>query len=425
MASSDDTISVADAFAILKLPVTASAVEIRKSYRALSLKFHPDKVSKDVSPKQASHLFHLLHKAYEILSESSTRERLTKKAEEEAQRRERVGKFEAERKKMSDELDRREKEQEARRREESQAARKRELDLERLKEEGRRLREENGRSRAAALRQATKDYEDTRRRNGTAMAAGFAAASSGANLEEKEPQLGPLDTSVRLLYPLSLHAALSPSLERILTQRYGPLLHFKQTTPVSDPAQRAGAEDKKRKRSTEVVCLVTFVDLDSAVSLVESGSEFRLADATRSIAPASTEMDQVWVEWAAAKQAQKKLKEAKKSGLSLSDDESSDTGSDAAGKPRLGEPRRVRWWRQRNPSRFRDAVDGRGIAARGTGSTNCSSQLANPSNSVRVPAATEAKRPVNFEADVLRRAMDTAAKAKRATPAPQASKGAS
>jgi molecular chaperone DnaJ len=60
-----------DYYKILGVPFTASAEEIKRSYRKLALKYHPDKTSGD---KNAESKFREVKEAYEILSKPIRRE---------------------------------------------------------------------------------------------------------------------------------------------------------------------------------------------------------------------------------------------------------------------------------------------------------------------------------------------------------------
>lgn len=377
---------------MLHLPTTASSAEIRKSYRVLSLKLHPDKVGKDVSPEEASRRFDLLHKAYELLSDPATREALAKKAEEEAQRRERTGKFEAERKKMTDELERREREQQDRRRKEQMAAKQRERDLDRLKEEGRRLREQKSKSNAAAAaqQQAEKEHQAEQK-----VQFDDTDNSASSNADVNEPALGPLDTTVRLLYPQEFDAVLSGIIERICEQYFGPLVHYKRLPPPT--TDRASDDAKKRKRPGEVVCLATFADLKPALRLVETASDFQLRKAIGSAGDRDhQDLDEIWVEWAAAKEIRKKREKAKKTGQPF--DEKQPAGN------RIGEPAKVTYWRSYRPDEVQTAIDGK--------HSTQGERLPRPAQPTLAEPNHTPPKPASFEADVLKRAM-AAAEAKR------------
>ena len=60
-----------DYYELLKVEQTASGDEIRKSYRKLALKYHPDKNPDNV--EEANRIFHRLQEAYEILSDDQER----------------------------------------------------------------------------------------------------------------------------------------------------------------------------------------------------------------------------------------------------------------------------------------------------------------------------------------------------------------
>jgi DnaJ-class molecular chaperone len=57
---------------ILGLPPTATREEIKKAYRKLALRFHPDKNRED-SPAEATRKFREISRAYDILKNPKTR----------------------------------------------------------------------------------------------------------------------------------------------------------------------------------------------------------------------------------------------------------------------------------------------------------------------------------------------------------------
>ena len=61
-----------DYYAILGVPRTASADELKKSFRKLAREFHPD-VAKD--KKRAEEKFKEINEAYEVLSDPEKRKR--------------------------------------------------------------------------------------------------------------------------------------------------------------------------------------------------------------------------------------------------------------------------------------------------------------------------------------------------------------
>jgi DnaJ family protein C protein 3 len=64
-----------DYYKVLGLPKTATAREIKKAYRKLALKHHPDKQRNDESKKKEEKIFKEIVEAYEVLKDHSKRER--------------------------------------------------------------------------------------------------------------------------------------------------------------------------------------------------------------------------------------------------------------------------------------------------------------------------------------------------------------
>lgn len=380
-ASSSDPneITLSEAYSILSLPLTASTAEIRKSYRSLSLKLHPDK-ARDVAPEIASSRFDRLQKAYEKLSDPVVREEMVRKAEEETKRKEKVDRFEKERKKMSDDLVMRERVEEEKRRERKRKERERHEEIQILKERGRKLKEQT------MAQMAEKTQVET------------AATPT-------EPAQGPMDTTVRLLYPSEHYSQLSQALESLLTSLFGPLIRLHQSPPSSDIAN-----DKKRKRSqdtsatpTEVSCLATFESLSSALLCVEISSDFSLASAANNApvdVPADI-LDQVWVEWAAAREILKARKKKRRGAADRKDvvDDSVVKDEQELKGCKVGEPELVRYWRRFQPERLNEEVSKAG----GPSTTRTSNgQRSMPT----IKTTTNPKSSANFEADVLKRAME-------------------
>ncbi len=87
MSSSFDDMN--DSFRVLSLPPTATEAEIKKAYRKLSLRYHPDKAGKDVDPVKAAARFHEINLAYETLMDPAARARAVQRNAEDAAKRER------------------------------------------------------------------------------------------------------------------------------------------------------------------------------------------------------------------------------------------------------------------------------------------------------------------------------------------------
>lgn len=247
-----------DSFRVLGLSTSATDVEIRKAYRKLSLRYHPDKASKDVDPILAADRFHKINFAYEMLMDPAARARIQQQLAEDAAKRERQDKYEGKRRQMADDLERSEQEAISKKGDLLRRTRERQEIIANLKEEARKmvLRKQN------ELRAAS---ETTTGKQHTA---------------QRGPDLQPLDKTVRVRLPSSQFpqltgmdtfvqptAPLSTPLAIALTAQFGPL----ETLQFQLPS--AG---KKVKR--EITALASFVHLKDAWQAVVTGSEMRGTD---------------------------------------------------------------------------------------------------------------------------------------------------
>lgn len=236
--------SSSESFRVLGLAASATDAEIRKAYRKLSLRYHPDKAGKDVDPVLAADRFHKINSAYEALMDPAARAQAQQQAAEDAAKRERQDKYEGKRRQMADELERSE-----------QAAFSRKSDLLRRRERQETIAKLQEEARNMVLQ---KQAELRAARNSDMTAARQQAA----------PDLQPLDKTVRVRFPssqLSQFADTSPlasPLALALTSQFGPLEHL-QFQPTG----------KKLKR--EVTALASFVHLKDAWQAVITGSEMQ------------------------------------------------------------------------------------------------------------------------------------------------------
>ena len=122
---------------MLGLEPGAGDKEITKSYRRLALKTHPDKNPGD---QDAAKKFHQLSLAYEALQKPETREGVEKEWRGQEEERRRRGKFEQGRKDMAHELERRESEFRKKSQDEEDEMRKIQIEVEKLKAEGLKMR---------------------------------------------------------------------------------------------------------------------------------------------------------------------------------------------------------------------------------------------------------------------------------------------
>ncbi|KAJ7707724.1 hypothetical protein B0H17DRAFT_1156268 [Mycena rosella] len=172
-------------YELLDLKLECTEQEIRTAYRQTSRKVHPDRNRND---PDAARKFHVLTQSYELLLDPLRRLALDAKLRVKAARDERFKSYDNKRKNMVTELEERER-----------AFKKAKLDQQRdeanqwqanekIKDEGRRLREER--------------ENELRKREAEAR-------QPAADEEVEAPSLDPLDTTTRLKYKLSAHPTLT------------------------------------------------------------------------------------------------------------------------------------------------------------------------------------------------------------------------
>lgn len=256
-----------DSFRVLSLPPTATETEIKKAYRKLSLRYHPDKAGKDVDPVKAAARFHEINLAYETLMDPAARARAVQRNAEDAAKRERQQQYEGKRRQMADELERSEKEALQKRQDADRKARERVAKIAELQQESRRLVKRKQEEIDAKVKQKHQAKADKRRKDEEQAKA------------EREPELHPLDKTVRVQFPASQLAQLagipegslsspdvplSTPLANTLANQFGELEHLQFQFPSST---------KKIKR--ELMALATFKTLQDAWQAVVTGSEMR------------------------------------------------------------------------------------------------------------------------------------------------------
>ncbi|CDS00195.1 hypothetical protein, partial [Sporisorium scitamineum] len=170
-----------DSFRILSLAPTATEAEIKKAYRKLSLRYHPDKAGKDVDPVQAAARFHEINLAYETLMDPAARARAVQRNAEDAAKRERQEQYQGRRRQMADELERSEKEALQKRQDADKQARDRIAKIAELQAESRRLVKRKQDEIDAKAKQKYQAVTDKRRKEEEQAKA------------DQEPELHPLD----------------------------------------------------------------------------------------------------------------------------------------------------------------------------------------------------------------------------------------
>ena len=124
-----------DAYSLLGIAngLEATEAEIKKSYRKLALKWHPDK-NKDKDPKLVAEKFDKLQKAYDLLTDAKAREALDNLLRVQLKRENRFRKENEKRLKLVKELETKERESSQAKRQEEEAATQLQRELERLRE---------------------------------------------------------------------------------------------------------------------------------------------------------------------------------------------------------------------------------------------------------------------------------------------------
>ncbi|KAI5476680.1 DnaJ family protein [Pseudohyphozyma bogoriensis] len=128
-----------DYYAVLDVPSTATQAEIQRAYRMRSLKVHPDR---NPDNPQAAQLFHELRVAFDLLADPTQRASFDALLAARNARKLRFQGLDNKRKAMAEDLDRREREYKKAKGEQDKQARDEKNELERLKEAGRKMREE-------------------------------------------------------------------------------------------------------------------------------------------------------------------------------------------------------------------------------------------------------------------------------------------
>ncbi|KAF8627338.1 hypothetical protein AX15_004411 [Amanita polypyramis BW_CC] len=235
-------------YEFLNVKLEATDQEIRTAYRQRSLKVHPDR---NPNNPDAARKFHELTQAYELLLDPLRRLALDAKLRLKQARAERFKTYDTKRRNLLEELEERERAFKKARVEKQKEEAARWHETERIKEEGRKLREQ-------------KEQELKRRQAEVEVAA---SATQAAGDEEEPPPLDSLDTTVRIKFTVKSHPELNTaSAIASLLSQFGPsdadsiVLSLKASKKSS-----TRSEDKKPKYGTALVPFKQIGDAFAAV----------------------------------------------------------------------------------------------------------------------------------------------------------------
>ncbi|KAF8889569.1 DnaJ domain-containing protein [Infundibulicybe gibba] len=227
-------------YELLDLTTESTEQEIRTAYRQRSLKVHPDR---NRGNPDAARKFHELNQAYELLLDPLRRLALDAKLRLKHAREARFKTYDTKRKNLVEELEERERAFKKARTDKQKEEVERWQETEKIKEEGRRLREERE-------KEMKRKEEEKGRRD--------------EDEEDAPPALSALDTTVRLKYTLKAHPELTtPSSIAALLSRFGPT--DTDSIVLSLKAPKKAATDAPPKYGT---ALVPFKQLGDAFAAV-------------------------------------------------------------------------------------------------------------------------------------------------------------
>ncbi|KIY69689.1 DnaJ-domain-containing protein [Cylindrobasidium torrendii FP15055 ss-10] len=173
-------------YELIGVGMDADDQAIKSAYRKTSLKVHPDR---NPNNPEAARLFHELNQAYELLLDPLRRLAVDTKLKAKQVRKERYKTYDNKRKVLVEELEERERAFKRQRANKQRDDLKRYQDTERVKEEGRRLREEKEKE----LRE--REHERV--------------ATPPPRPEDEPPSIGATDTTVRVKFTLAAHPELA------------------------------------------------------------------------------------------------------------------------------------------------------------------------------------------------------------------------
>ncbi|KJA23059.1 hypothetical protein HYPSUDRAFT_201621 [Hypholoma sublateritium FD-334 SS-4] len=247
MSAQDEEINPYD---LLSVKTESTEQEIRTAYRQRSLKVHPDR---NPNNPDAARKFHELNQAYELLLDPLRRMAVDAKLRLKQARAERFKSYDTKRKNLVEELEERERAFKKARTEKQAEEVATWRDTERIKEEGKRLREQKEKELREKMQPAHRDE-----------------TPAGPNDEEDAPPaLDPLDTTVRLKFPLKTHPNLTtPAAVSVLLARFGATDEASIVLSSSTRGPNSSAPRTDKKPSKTGTALVPFTQIGAAFAAV-------------------------------------------------------------------------------------------------------------------------------------------------------------
>ncbi|KAJ8582230.1 DnaJ-domain-containing protein [Rhizopogon salebrosus TDB-379] len=245
-------------YELLGISQAATEAEIRTAYRTRSLKVHPDRNRNDPNAAQK---FHALTTASTLLLDPLRRLALDAQFRLQAAKKQRFAAYDNKRKTMVTELEEREQEFKRARMAKQQDKAAREGENDRIREEGRRLREQ--REKELELRALERESEPEETNGEDTLT---------------PPPLGDLDTTIRVKYSLSSHSTLSTALTLAAhLRRYGEI--DDEAVVMSQKVRKPKKKPKKSKGQTVgetiVTALMPFNQLGAAFGVVSSAASLK------------------------------------------------------------------------------------------------------------------------------------------------------
>ncbi|KAJ3503923.1 hypothetical protein NLJ89_g8215 [Agrocybe chaxingu] len=242
MSSRDEDVNP---YELLDLKVESTEKEIRTAYRQKSLKVHPDR---NPNNPDAARKFHELNQSYELLLDPLRRLALDAKLRLKLARKERFKAYDNKRKNLVEELEERERAFKKARMEKREEEVQTWHSNERIKEEGKRLREEKEREMKARMAPQMPEVEE----------------------EDAPPPMDPLDTTVRIKYPLKTYPNLTtPESISNFLNRFGATDETSIVLSLSLKSKKAYEKlDKPEKPPKTGSALVPFKQIGDAFAAV-------------------------------------------------------------------------------------------------------------------------------------------------------------